>query len=214
MAKFRTIAMVGAMSIAGLGLIGAGAHAVFTTSTTSSQQITSGNLSVVLNAPGGGTGQNTSALTLPAVGPTQSSFTTGDQEVDMINNGNIDAAEITLTLTSTYPTSALADELNVCLISTGLGNAPGTEYLFYNGPLSGTQGVAYNIENAPNVLVPGGMDNTFIDVYAGDVTTSCGANTTPGSYSYPSPGTSTSASLDNSAMNESINISETITYQG
>ena len=40
--KFKTIAMTGVMSLAGLGLIGAGAHAVFTTTTASSQTINVG----------------------------------------------------------------------------------------------------------------------------------------------------------------------------
>ncbi len=211
MRKFRTLATVGVMSIAGLGLIGAGAHAVFTTSTTSNQQVTSGNLSVVLEGPSGSAGQDTAALTLPAVGPTQSSFTTGDQEVDMVNNGNINADEITLTLNTTYPTSGLAAELNVCLISTGLGVPSGDYFLFYNGPLTGVIGHSYNVANPSDVLVPTGRDNTFINVYAGDETTACGANTTMGDYPYPSPGTSTSASLDNGGMNQSIDISETIT---
>jgi len=214
MKRFRTIAMVGAMSVAGLGLIGAGAHAVFTTSTTSSQQVTAGNLSVVLQGPASATGNGTPTVQLAPVGPTQSSFTTGDQEVDMVNNGNINADEITLTLNTTYPTSALAGELNVCLISTGLGVPAGDYFLFYNGPLTGVIGVSYNVANPSDVLVPGGTDDTFINVYAGDEATACGANTTMGDYPYPSPGTSTSASLINDAMGESINISETITYQG
>ena len=40
--KLRSVALVGVMSLAVLGLIGTGAHAVFTTSTTSSQTITAG----------------------------------------------------------------------------------------------------------------------------------------------------------------------------
>ena len=37
--KLKTVAMTGVLSLAGLGLIGVGAHAAFTTSTTSAQQI-------------------------------------------------------------------------------------------------------------------------------------------------------------------------------
>ncbi len=40
--KLRSVALVGVVSLAALGMIGAGAHAVFTTSTTSSQTITAG----------------------------------------------------------------------------------------------------------------------------------------------------------------------------
>ncbi len=38
--KLRSVALIGVVSFAALGLVGAGAHAVFTTSTTSSQRIT------------------------------------------------------------------------------------------------------------------------------------------------------------------------------
>jgi len=47
MRKIRTIATVGEMSIAALGLVGAGAHAVFTTITSSTQTIIAGTPSVV-----------------------------------------------------------------------------------------------------------------------------------------------------------------------
>ena len=40
----RNVALIGAMGTAGLGLVGAGAHAVFTQSTTSTQSITAGTL--------------------------------------------------------------------------------------------------------------------------------------------------------------------------
>ena len=39
--KLRFVALIGVMSLAGLGLIGAGAHAVWSTTTTARQQITS-----------------------------------------------------------------------------------------------------------------------------------------------------------------------------
>jgi hypothetical protein len=40
--KLRSVALIGVVSLAALGLIGAGAHAAFTTSTTSHQTITAG----------------------------------------------------------------------------------------------------------------------------------------------------------------------------
>jgi len=45
--KLRSVALVSVMSVAALGLIGAGAHAVFTTSTTSGQTITAGTWGTV-----------------------------------------------------------------------------------------------------------------------------------------------------------------------
>ena len=48
--------MTGVMSLAGLGLIGAGAHAAFNTTTTSNQTVSAGTLGVVLSGPTGTTG--------------------------------------------------------------------------------------------------------------------------------------------------------------
>ena len=49
--KFRSVALVGVVCIATLGLIGVGAHAAFTTSTQSGQTITAGNWPTRLLAP-------------------------------------------------------------------------------------------------------------------------------------------------------------------
>ena len=45
--KIKSVAMIGVMSLAGLGLIGAGAHAAWTTNTSSAQQVTAGTITVV-----------------------------------------------------------------------------------------------------------------------------------------------------------------------
>ncbi|MGA2529287.1 MAG: hypothetical protein ABSG36_09025 [Acidimicrobiales bacterium] len=55
--KFRSVALVGVVSLAVLGLIGAGAHGAFTTSTTSSQKITVGTFG----------GPPTVAITFPVI---------------------------------------------------------------------------------------------------------------------------------------------------
>ncbi len=210
MAKFRTIAMVGAMSIAGLGLIGVGAHAQFTTNTVSSQVVTSGNLSVVLYATGA-TNNGTANITLPAVGPTQSSFTTGDQVVTMYNNGNIGASEIQFSLNSTYLGSALEQGLYLCVTSTGLGVPFGEDYQFYNGTLDGAI-TASPFGLGGTVIPPGGSDSIDFNIYAGDQTTNCGTN--GDGFNTLAPATSNAPDLGNSAMNESITISNTITYNG
>ena len=46
--KLRSVAMTGVLSLAGLGLVGAGAHAVFTTSTASNQTVTAGTAGPVI----------------------------------------------------------------------------------------------------------------------------------------------------------------------
>jgi hypothetical protein len=205
--KLRFIAMTGVMSLAGLGLVGAGAHAIFTTSTTSTQNITAGPLSVVLYGPTGNNwgGNGTTSLTLPAV-VAASSFTTGDQVVTMYNNGAIPASEITEAIGTNYPASALAAELFVCETSFGQGGSP--QYVIYNGPLSGglsTQAIA-------GTIAVGGTDTYTINVYAGTEPTACGPLTTIGSIA--AGGTSTAPTLDNSVEGESLNVTVTVGYSG
>jgi hypothetical protein len=206
------------MSVAGLGLIGAGAHAVFYTSTTSSQQITAGTLSVGLSANGAtctatDASGSCTALTLAPVGPTASSFLGDNTTVTATNNGNVNADELVYSIGATYPTSPLASELSVCVTSTGLGTG-GSTYKIYNGSLSGaipgnwgqqgdyiTVGGPYS---APGVTPAfGPTDNYAVQLYAGPgQATACG--TSP----------ATTPTLNNDAMGESIAVSATMTYSG
>ena len=211
--KFKTIAMTGVMSLAGLGLVGAGAHAAFTTSTTSSQQVTAGTLSVILNSPEATAGWNTDDLTLAPITAAASTFTGGDETVTATNNGSVTAHELVFTVSSTYPTSALANELSVCISSTGLGTG-GKVFWWYNGPVAslpaggwGQQGDYLTVGgpySAPGVVPAfGPTDNYNVQFYAGaGQTTACG--TSP--VGWPD--------LQNDAMGESINISSTMTYSG
>src|ERR1035438_9660317 len=113
--SLRNLAMTGALGVAGIGLVGVGAHAVLTQNTTSSQQITAGTMNVTLSTTGAGAvGNNTSALTLAPVGPTGSSFTTGDEVVTITNHSNIPVNITSIGTGSTYPTSVLATELYIC----------------------------------------------------------------------------------------------------
>src|ERR1017187_7526849 len=102
--RLRTMAMAGAVGILGLGLVGTGAHAVFTTSSASSQTITAGTLAVVLSAPDAplctSYTDHCQSLTLNPAGPVGSSFTTGDQAVTATNTGNVPAYETSWTLTA------------------------------------------------------------------------------------------------------------------
>jgi predicted ribosomally synthesized peptide with SipW-like signal peptide len=105
--KLRTVAMTGVMSLAGLGLVGAGAHAVFTAATTSAQTITAGTLSLVLQAtnPDGSevTGYNTNSITFaPFTAPVASAFVTAPQLITIYNNGSVTATEISMKLTDPY----------------------------------------------------------------------------------------------------------------
>jgi hypothetical protein len=215
MQKFRTIAMVGAMSIAGLGLIGAGAHAIFTTSTTSTQNITAGTLSVVLSSPAATAGNGTGTLTLGAYGPTASTFTTGDDTVTMTNNGTIPASELTETIGTDYPTSTLAGELYVCEVSYGPGLTP--DYVIYNGPLTS----ALYTQAITGTIAVNGIDEYTTNIYAGSEPTLCGDNFTAGPLANAGVGTIVTAdatspapALDNSVMGESLDVTLTVGYSG
>jgi hypothetical protein len=209
--KLKTVAMTGVMSLAGLGLVGAGAHAVFTTSTTSSQNITSGNLSVVLSSAAATAGNSTTTLTLGAYGPTASSFTTGDDTITMTNNGTIPATELTVTLGTNYPSSQLAADLYVCTVRDG--------YVIYNGPLA--DGLS-PLGIPTGTIASGGTDSYTTNIYAGSEPTLCGDNftagplTTLGGFLNTTSGDATSPapSLTNVDMNQSLNVTVTVGYSG
>src|SRR5438067_11090244 len=92
-----TVAVLGvAASIAGLGT-----YATFTSSTSASQSVSSGTVSITLGA----TGASTNRLTVGASG-----IAPGDtiqRSVDLINAGSLDLASISLTTNAT--TSSLLD---------------------------------------------------------------------------------------------------------
>lgn len=209
------MAVLGGLGVAAIALIGAGAAAQFTTSTTSTQNVTAGTLSVVLYGPSGNNwgGNGTTSLTLPAV-VAGSSFTTGDQTVTMYNNGTLPAGEITEAIGTNYPGSALAGELSVCETSFGPGGTP--QYVIYNGPLSGATSYVQPISGT---IAVGGTDTYTINVYAGSEPTDCGsASVTTISQAaagvIATPGTSTGTVLDNTVEGESLNVTVTVGYSG
>ncbi len=223
--KVRNIALAGVVSVAGLGLIGVGAHAVFTTSTVSAQTITAGTPSVTLSGscfPGGtcaaGTGYSVSpdgaSLSFTALANQGSTFTTGDQMVTATNTGGIPLTELTFTLTAAG-SPAMAGESSVCVASTGLGTNGANPFVIYNGALSGVLGTAYS--QAGDTLTIAGTaysggpppasgptDNYIVNVYAGNETTACGA-------AWDGASTPT---LNNDSEGQSIVVSTTMTYSG
>jgi predicted ribosomally synthesized peptide with SipW-like signal peptide len=208
------------MSIAGLGLIGAGAHAIFNASTTSTQQITAGTMNVTLSSPGA-YGNNTPTLTFANFGPTNSSFTTGDNLVTITNNSGIVVKEIESTPGDTYdssggPTSAnsrLAAEVSLCEVSYGPGGTPA--YVIYNGLLSAAPAQAINgtLAGAPG---PGNTDSYLVNIYAGStVNTACGSVTTVGAFAPAADGPNPAATdLSDDAQGGVINPTMTVTYTG
>jgi hypothetical protein len=216
--KFKSIAMTGMMSLAGLGLVGAGAHAVFTNTTSSVQPITAGSLNVTLSTTTAGAGGNgTATLTFPTFGPTGSSFVVVDP-VTITNNSNIPVNEIGLQLTdpnkvANGASAALDTETWACFYSDG--------QLLYNEAMPTVEG--YLNATVAGPILAGATDTYTIVFYAGDNGANdplCGAAFTGfsgGSYTtfeVPPQAASTVASLNPDAEGGMIDPTLTVTYTG
>ena len=229
--KLRTVAMTGVMSLAGLGLVGAGAHAAFTTTTTSNQTVSAGTLSLVLSANNAtGNGSVGNPLVLPAVGNVGSSFVSTPELITITNTGSLAASEINLQVTDSatlannnITNSALASEMYLCLYSDS--------NIVFNGLLSADEALG---NMAVGGTVPIGGTDTYTAVfYAGSEPTGCGnvsgyqygtLDAAPGSSLTPypiltgpdagtPPGTSNLApALNSNAEGGSDTVSVTVTY--
>ncbi len=202
--NIRTIAFSGVAALAGLGLVGAGAHAAFTTSTASTQTIGAGSPAVALWAAGATNTCTTEAIalanpvtcntiTLPAGGPVGSTFDV-PSAVGVVNTGNI-SVSLTSLLVSDSNSTGLGSELGFCI--TGLG-------MSYNGQLN-----AFPDFNAPypgdsfsggSTLAPAASGAYQVDFYAGQASTVCGGNP--------------NAALDESVVGQSDTVTLTVGYSG
>jgi hypothetical protein len=225
------------LAIVSLGLIGLGAHATFTTNTSSGQTITVGtpidpltgsclsgtNCPVDANNNLYTFSSDGETLTFTPDTPSGLSFTTGDEEVTASSTGNVPLTDPTWVL-GVHGGSQLESEAYVCATSTGIGTN-NTNVLLYNGPLSGFSGTSYALSGdeittsgAPTAT-SGPTDNFVVDVYAGSEPTLCGANFTNGvgasanAGSTATPGTSIAPSLNSDSAGEQIAISVKMKYQ-
>jgi predicted ribosomally synthesized peptide with SipW-like signal peptide len=198
--KLKTVAMTGVLSLAGLGLVGAGAHAAWTTSTSSSQTITAGTVGPVLlvspDSPLCATlalaeTNDCTTLTLPTVGPEGSTFdTTPLIPVTIYNEGNVPVSESAIQLTDssggTSADNALASEMDIC-ISSDPGSSVGAGYSYAGGLIDGATIVANGPLSTGLALTPsvtligpvlaasGGTDEYQVDFYAGENSAECGS---------------------------------------
>lgn len=209
--KLRHLLAGGAVSVMGLGLVGVGAHAAFTTSTTSHQSISTGKLDVVLHttkATQALSGNGTPTLTLKPSTNNNTTFSSGTTVVWIENVGTLPATSVKETLSGSYTASnsadhALFDQAYLCVVSYTTPS-----FVEYNGPLS----------SAPSFTLPGTIppkittqDGYIVTVYAGTEHTACG--TAKGGTRAPSGGgTSTAPSLNNSALGGTITVSAKITF--
>jgi len=216
--KLKTVALTGVLSLAGLGLVGAGAHAVFTATTTSAQTITAGTLSVAVSSPGAtctawDSFDQCTAITLPAAGPVGSVFDTTPTVITLTNTGTIPAYYKNETISQTNTNSTFESEIGFCEYGTG-GTAVGAYVgVDWNGLLSsalGTTDVSGDLggyATNPNsfILQPGATGTYSVDFFAGEASSVCG--TGKGLWQVPPTPV---ASLTNGAEGGSVTV--TISY--
>jgi hypothetical protein len=206
--KIRYIAVFGAIGVAAIALIGAGAAATFNTTTTSNQTISAGTLAVVLY--GGASGNGTPTITLGTVSNVGSSFTTGDQSIEMYNSGGVKATESTMTLggVTTFGDPTLLNGLQVCV-------ATNQNTVIYNGSLAAAISAGSLTYYGGTTITPGGADYYYVNIYAGIEPTMCG-NDTGSQYadSVGTDSTSNSTPLAAGAQGESVAVSQTVGYTG
>jgi len=181
--KLRTVAMTGVLSLAGLGLVGAGAHAVFTTTTSSSQTISAGTPAVALwasNAAVPCTSQANAeanpvtcqSITLTAPAAVGSTFDAAS-DIGVVNVGTI---AVNLTSFAVSDSDSLAATAANGYLEYGLGLCINS---VYNGLLTDYP----NYDSSPNPGTPVtpvalgsyGTTTTYgVDLYAGGSPTYCG----------------------------------------
>jgi hypothetical protein len=180
--KLRTMAIIGALGVAAIALIGAGAAAQFATTTTSNQTINAGTLAVVVSSPDApgctSSEDNCTSLTLNPVGPFGSTFDSAASLITITNTGNIPATEISMAISDTPTNSAgldnggvFASEMGMCFYSDGSA--------VVNGLLQSTVEASSPYSLGASPLGISGTDSYSADFYAGAITDQCGASTVP-----------------------------------
>ena len=181
MAKSRKFLTLGAVGLAAIALISAGASATFTDATQSNQSVQAGTINMVLSSTNA-TGNGTKTITMPTVGPTNSTFKSNGDIITMTNQGTVQADAIWLGIASTAannPGVALKAQLSVCIYSNPTTTSSGG--VIFNGlvgtleTMGGGQG-----QQIAGPFAPGGTDNYSVEFYAGTNATKCG-NATPAS---------------------------------
>lgn len=175
--KLKTVAMTGVLSLAGLGLIGAGAHAAFTSSPTSAQSLTASSISVVTwsandtstppcQTEAEAISNDCTSVTLPTE-TVLSTFDTTPQTVYVYNDSSVNVYETNFAMTLGYNNLTFVEEAGLCSYSDGT--------VLYNGLISGAQGsTLYN--PGDEVVSPDTTDSYVMEFYAGEPSVTCGTN--------------------------------------
>jgi predicted ribosomally synthesized peptide with SipW-like signal peptide len=184
MSRTIPLAALAGLAAVGIALVGVGARANFTASTTSSQTITAGHMDVAVsaaNVPGCTDATNDChALTLPAVGPVGSTFETPATHVTITNNGSVtakfDAIQMTETDNSSAASTALYHQMNVCIRSH---DDSGT-WVEGNGALTTAVALTPSVKQNGVELAPHATASYWVSFYAGENSAECGTTTSDG----------------------------------
>ena len=221
MAYSRKFLTVGALGVAALALIGAGAGATFSDSVDANQKVTGGTMDLVIsNGAGGKVSPDGKSVTLPDFGPTGSTFETTHRVITVTNNGDIPVKSLAFQMGGTHGTSQasyiLWNQVNVCIKST---DRSGT-WTEGNGPLTTAVALTPSVAQNPVDLVPRQSMTFSVDFYAGKDSKNCAAGYSDGTktsnawYSHEGGWYKTPASLTNDAMGGVVTPKLTFSFTG
>ena len=222
MSRSRKFFTVGALGIGAMALIGTGATATFTDEVNATQTITAGTMNVQITNGGGGTvSPDGKTVTLPAFGPTGSTFESTHRIITVTNNGNATVKSLAFQMSESHVgtanNNALLAQTNVCIQSTDLSGGPWTEG---NGPLTAAVALHPTVAQNPVTLVAGQSMTYSVDFYAGQNSTQCnavhsdGPNTNAAWNGYLGGPYTTPASLTNAAQGGVITPTLTFSFTG
>ena len=221
MAKSRKFLTAGAVGVAALALIGAGASATFSDEVNATQTVTAGTMDVQITDGGGGTvAWDGKTVTLPSFGPTGSTFESTHRIITVTNKGLIPVKSLAFQMSESHVgtanNNALLAQTNVCIQSTDTSGGPWTEG---NGPLATAVALNPTVAQNPVTLDPTKSMTFSVGFYAGQdsvcgVRTSDGSNTKAAWEGYQGHPYQTPASLTNAAQGGVITPTLTFKFTG
>lgn len=227
MAVTRKLVTGAALGVASLALTTAAAGAAFTDEVSATQQDTAGTPGLrITDGAGGAVSSDGKSVTVPALGPVNSTFESTHRVITLTNTGDIDLTSVAFRLSETHVGTAnnntLADQINVCVQSTDKGGGPLTEG---NGPPWAAVNLVPTVNQHPVVMShnPRGINHsrTFsVDFYAGKDSSRCNPVHSDASHANDAwnalvgRGYSTPASLNNAAIGGLVTPKLTFSFTG